>query len=265
MNAEKKKAGSEKKVGALVSGLNVLRYLVKARSPVGVTQVARDVGISPSTCFNLLRTLVQEGLVDFDSETKNYVISYGLLALTEGLYDRDYIVQFLKPQLSRIAIAHRVAATLWRRIGEDRVVLVERADAESAVRIHMTVGQRLPMFIGALGRCMAAFSGLPKDVMRRKFDALRWGDPPEFSDYWDDLEETRSRGYAIDRDNYVRGITTVAAPVLDADGKPILAVSAIGFSGQLSDAALRVLAEDLLQHSRAGTQWLSGTVGSDNQ
>ncbi|MDH3279748.1 MAG: helix-turn-helix domain-containing protein, partial [Gammaproteobacteria bacterium] len=54
-----KKAGSEKTVGALVSGLKVIRYLVQARSPVGVSQVARDIQISPSTCFNLLRTLVQ--------------------------------------------------------------------------------------------------------------------------------------------------------------------------------------------------------------
>lgn len=257
-----KKIGSEKKVGALVSGLNVLRYMVKARSPVGVTQVARDVGISPSTCFNLLRTLVLEGLIDFDVETKNYVISYGLLELTGGLNERDRIVQFLKPQLARIAVAHRVAATLWRRIGEDRVVLVERADAESAVRIHMTVGQRLPIFIGALGRCMAAFSGLSKDEMRRKFDGLRWEDPPEFDEYWDDLEKTRTQGYALDRDHYVRGITTVSAPVFDADSNPILAVSAIGFSGQFSDSAVRVLAQELLEHSKTGTRWLNGTGGS---
>ena len=265
MTAKKKKVGSEKTVGALVAGLNVLRYLVKAQSPVGVSYVARDVGISPSTCFNLLRTLVQEHLIDFDPETKNYSISFGMLELTQGWIERDRIVQFLKPRLSQIAAAHRVTATLWRRIGEDRVVLVEQANAESAVRIQMTVGQRLPIFIGALGRCMASFSGMPKDEIRRKFDALRWENPPQFDEYWDDLASIRSQGYAVDRDHFVRGITTIAVPVFGADGNPVFAFSAIGFSGQFSDAALRDLAEDLLEQGKIGSQWLSSTGGSSNQ
>ena len=258
---EKKKPGSEKKVGALVSGLNVLRYLVQAKLPVGVSQVARDVQISPSTCFNLLRTLVQEQLVNFDPVSKNYSISYGLLELTKGLIERDQVVQYLKPKLTQIALSHRVTATLWRRVAEDRVVLVERADAESAVRIHMTIGQRLPIFIGALGRCMAAFSGMSKDKIRRQFDALRWESPPEFEEYWDDLRETRSRGYAIDRDHFVRGITTIAAPVFDASGDPVLVVSAVGFSAQFSDAAHRALAEEVHACGKTGSDWLSGGAG----
>lgn len=257
-----KKTGSGKKVGALVHGLNVLRYMAQAPQPVGVSQVARDVGISPSTCFNLLRTLVQERLIDFDPVTKNYSISFGLLELTQGLIERDRLIQFLKPKLTELAVAHRVTLTLWRRIGEDRVVLVERGDAESAVRIHMTIGQRLPTFVGALGRCMAAFSTLSKSAVRRKFNQLRWESPPEFELYWNDLEETRSRGYAVDRDHFVRGITTIAAPIFDAAGTPVLVVSAIGFSGQFSDPSLRTLTEGVLQCSKMGTEWIHGVSQS---
>ena len=255
-----KKAGSEKTVGALVSGLKVIRYLVQARSPVGVSQVARDIQISPSTCFNLLRTLVQEHLVDFDPTTKNYSISYGLLELTKGMIEKDQVVQYLIPSLTKMAVSHRVTVTLWRRVGDDRVVLVERADAESAVRIHMSVGQRLPIFVGALGRCMAAFSGLPKEDIRRNFNALRWESPPEFDEYWDDLEDTRSKGFAIDRDHFVRGITTLAAPVFDAVDMPVLVVSAIGFTGQFSDAALRALADEAKACGKKGTEWFRGST-----
>lgn len=257
----KKKPGSEKKVGALVSGLKVIRYLVRAQTPVGVTQVARDVEISPSTCFNLLRTLVQEHLVEFDPVTKTYSIGYDLLDLTKGLIERDQLIQHLVPFLRKIALDHRVTATLWRRVGDDRVVLVERADTESAVRIHMSVGQRLPIFVGALGRCMAAFSELPKDVLKRRFNELRWQSPPSFEEYWDDLKEARARGYAIDRDHFVKGITTVAAPIFDAASLPIVVISSIGFSGQFSDAALRALADDVRACSEKGTEWLRGSMG----
>ena len=51
----------EKVVGALASGLAVVRYLSIAATPVGVSRIARDLGLNSSTCFNLLRRSPHEG------------------------------------------------------------------------------------------------------------------------------------------------------------------------------------------------------------
>ncbi|MGE3594137.1 MAG: IclR family transcriptional regulator [Dehalococcoidia bacterium] len=228
-----------------MAGLDVLRFLVRVQEPVGVSRVARELGLSPSTCFNLLKTLVHEDLVEFDIERKSYAVSFGLLSLAHGIFERDQFIKFLRPRLERIASSHRVTVTLWQRVGADRVVLVDRVDAVAAVRVHMTIGQRLPLLVGALGRCFAAFDGLPRDKVRRAFDAIRWDSPPDFESYWTDVALTRERGYAIDRDSFVRGITTVAAPLLSDKKVPIMAVSAIGFTGQFTDDSLLALARDL--------------------
>ena len=47
-------------VGSVVQALAILRHLSEASKPLGVTAVARALGISPSSCFNLLKTLVAE-------------------------------------------------------------------------------------------------------------------------------------------------------------------------------------------------------------
>ena len=65
-----KNTKSEKTVGALVAGLKVLRYMSKVEEPVGVSRVARDLSISPSTCFSLLRTLVSEELLNFNIDCR---------------------------------------------------------------------------------------------------------------------------------------------------------------------------------------------------
>ena len=62
-------AASPKLVGALVGGLRILRHLTDQPAPLGVTRIARDLQLNASTCFNLLRTLVHEGLVNFDETT----------------------------------------------------------------------------------------------------------------------------------------------------------------------------------------------------
>ena len=246
-----KERGAGKLVGALSAGLRVLHYLVRAENPVGVSQVARDLNLSPSTCFNLLRTLVHERLVDFNQAKKSYTIGFGLLELTKGMTERDEMIRFIRPRLERIASSHRVTGTLWRRLDTERAVLIERADTASAVRVHMTVGQRLPLFIGALGRCFAAFSGMPREELRMQFDKLRWENPPDFETYWSDVLQTKEQGFAVDQDNFVRGITTIAAPILSKDNDTaIMAISAIGFTGQFNEGSIMALAKDICQDAR---------------
>ena len=143
-----------------------------------------------------------------------------------------------------------MTATLWQRAGKDRVVLVDRADHDAAVRVHMSVGQRLPMYVAALGRCMAAYSGLTRAEIKRQFQSLRWENPPTFEQYWSDVEQVRIDGYSIDEGHYVRGVTTVSVPVLDEAGRPLMAISAVGFSAQLDAARLHVLAQDLRAHAQ---------------
>lgn len=243
-------AGSVKLVGALVSGLSILRYLSAQGTSMGVTKIARELQINPSTCFNLLRTLVYEGLVHFDESTKAYSIDLGLIELAKGALDVASYARMVKPHLEAIAAHHAVTATLWQKTGNRRVVLVDLAENVAAVRVHMSIGQRLPMFIAALGRCMAAYSDLTKPELKREFEMLRWADPPSFEEYWQEVQQVRASGYACDEGRYVKGVTTVSVPVLGRGNQAVMAISAVGFSAQLSKEKVTVLANDLAAHAQ---------------
>lgn len=251
-------AQSEKLVGALSSGLTILRYLVSASEPVGVTRIAKALDLNSSTCFNLLKTLVHERLVNFDETTKTYSVGLGVVQLAKGTLDAASYVRLLRPHLREIASRHRVTATLWHRIVDERVVLVDLADSESTIRIHMSVGQRLPMYLAALGRCMAAFSRLDTKELRSKISNLRWDDGPSFETYLKEVQFVREYGYAVDHGNYVKGITTVSSPILDETGMPIMAISAVGISAQFSETSIRALGEDLRHRCEETTQAISG-------
>lgn len=248
----------EKLVGALSNGLSVLRYLTATAAPVGVSRIARDLELNPSTCFNLLKTLVHERLVTFDETTKTYAIGLGLVELAKGALEQASYVRMLHPHLREIAIRHAVTATLWQRAGDERVVLVDRADNPAAMRVHLSIGQRLPTYIAALGRCMAAYSGLTSAELRGRFRALRWEDGPSFEEYLADVEDVRKCGYAVDIGHYVRGVTTVSAAVLDAQQSPVMAISAVGFSAQLGKPAIKALGEDLRDRAAEIARALSG-------
>lgn len=249
---------NEKLVGALTSGLSITRYLCATGSRAGVSRIARDLQLNPSTCFNLLKTLVHEGIVNFDATTKTYGIGLGLVELAKGAIEQATYARLVHPHLRAIAATHGVTATLWQRTSGERVVLVDRVDSGAVVRVHMNIGQRLPMYIAALGRCMAAHSGLDRAGLRQRFDALRWEDGPSFEEYWKGVQEARTRGYALDTGNYVKGVTTASAAVVDASGDAVMALSAVGFSGSLSRADLQTLGEDLRDRAAEVSRALCG-------
>jgi len=251
-------APPEKLVGALSAGLKVLRYLSTCASPVGVTHVARELGINPSTCFNILRTLVHERLVSFDSGSKSYAISLGMIELAKSTLSSNVYVRMVHPLLEQVASQFPVTGTLWQVTDRERVVLVDQVDNSISMRVHLSVGQRLPMYLAALGRCMAAHSGLDRAALQAKFETLRWEGRPSFDTYLEEVAQALKLGYAVDRNVYVKGVTAVSAPVISLTGKPIYALSAIGFSAQLPDEDVTRVGQALLAHARTVSRALSG-------
>lgn len=240
----------EKLVGALVNGLAVLRFLQRSRGGVGVTHVARELNLNPSNCFNILRTLVHENLANFDPNTKTYTLSMGVVSLAQGALDRQNHIRVLHPVLERLAVTHGVAMNLWQVIGNDRVLLVDRAEPNTTVQISMRIGQRLPLLAGALGRCLAVQSGMTRDETEERFNRIKFATPINFDDWYSQLEQVRRDGYALDQGNFSRGVTTASVGIASPEGKPFLAVSAIAVSAQIDDARLEDLVQDLLALKR---------------
>lgn len=230
-----------KPVGAVLAAIRILRFLDAARGPAGVNQIARGANVIPSTCFNILRTLAHERLVTFDPTTKTYELGFGLAALAKSALEQGSLVKLVRPHLERLARQHEVTTTLWYRIGDDRVMLVDSAESGGAIRIRMNVGQRLPLLVGAFGRCMAASEGLSKAALERRFRSLRWATPMAFNSYYKQVQAARADGFAVDRENFAKGITTASSAVLAPDGRPIMAISAVTFSAQIQGKSLKQL------------------------
>jgi len=252
-------APPEKLVGALSSGLAVLRYLCAAPQAVGVSRIARDLGLHGSTCFNLLKTLVHEGLVVFDDATKTYSAGLGLVSLSRGVLEKASLANTLRPHLRELAAAHRVTATLWQVTDDERVVLVDLADNPAAIRVHMSIGQRLPIYIAAMGRCIAGRSSLTRAQLKRRFEAIRWDGKLSFDTYMAQAQEANARGWAVDNGHYVKSVTSVSSVVWDGQGKPVLAISAVGFVGQFDDASIRVLGEALRKRAADVSDAIAGS------
>lgn len=232
-------------VRAVVHAVAILRRLAIQPEGAGVNAIARAAGVSPSSCFNILRTLVREDLVEFDPVAKTYATGAGLTALLGNADDAQSVLVRCSPLLQDVAERHGATAVLWRIAPTERLVLLGFAESPSATRIHMTVGQRLPMLAGAAGRCAAAMLGLSPAEIAQRFSELRWANRPTLSAYQQEVAKARTDGWALDDGEFLSGVTTLAAAVPAVSTRPTYVMSATVFRGQLSPAELKALAMDL--------------------
>lgn len=230
-------------VPAVRQALAVLRHLADSPAPRGVNAVARGAGLSPSSCFNILKTLTAEGFVDFDPVTKAYALGPGVVALARRALDPAGAFTQARPALAALGEAAGATASLWRISADERMVLVGFVESDAGTRIHLTPGQRLPMLIGAGGRCIAAELGLSRAELRRRFAALRWEASPGFEAYARDVEAARARGWALDDGAYIRGVTSLAAAIADETGAVRFCVTCTLFHGR-RDKALAAIGEE---------------------
>ncbi|MBN9672994.1 IclR family transcriptional regulator [Roseibium aggregatum] len=215
----------QKPVRAVLQTLKILRELGQTGEPMGATALARKAGLNTSTTFNILRTLNDEGMVSFDEATKTYTPALGLLGLVRSLVSLQES-ELLRRELVQIATQEQCLMALWQVV-DDRVVLIDRALADTPVRLDMQVTQRMPKYLGAIGRVIAAKSDVGTEELRRWFSSMRWNSPISFAQYLDEVDQARVRGYAIDDETLYAGISVVASVITDAQNWPTFGISAI--------------------------------------
>ncbi|WP_296261270.1 MULTISPECIES: IclR family transcriptional regulator [unclassified Pseudomonas] len=228
------------------NAIRILRHLSQAGTPERSVDLARILGINPSTCFNILRTLVMEDVVDFNPLSKRYSAGLGLARLVEQLVTQGQRVAFAKPLLQDLAARLRVTVTLWRRMGADRIVIVSSAASPTDVRIDMAEGQRLPILMGASGRLFATQLDMQDAQVKEDFETIRWARPLPFEVYRDEVAQAVERGWAVDDGYFSVGILAIAAPVYSLSGNIDFTVSAVLFRGQRDEEGIEEIGAALV-------------------
>jgi DNA-binding IclR family transcriptional regulator len=242
-----------KDVGAVVNALRILRCLSGSSKPLGVAAVTRATGISASTAFGILRTLARLHYVSFNESDKTYRLGLAMAEMAAGLLGISH-AELIRPELERLALNYETLILLWRVSQDNRLVLIDRAHSQTAVRVEIKLGYRMPLLAGAIGRCVAATLDVPSSELRRRFAIPRWQTRLSFDDFEKQVSEARRRGWALDDGHLFRGLTSVAALVMDDEKRPRFGISGVSITGQQSPQALTALGRDLAA--------LAATIGS---
>jgi DNA-binding IclR family transcriptional regulator len=224
------------RVPAVERAFAILRALA-ARGALTLADIVDEVPLNKSTAFYILRTLTGLGMVDYDERTRTYGLGAGLMELGRAAGAEFSDVAVAKRELAGLVDELGVTLVLYRRIGRDAIVLVDKLERDHQVRITLQAGVPVPIQGGSFGRAFLAYDppGRLREVLKgglRQFTAESVTDIRVFRR---DLVTVRDQGWAVDHDGYALGVSTVAAPIFGGDGQICLVVAAVGFSPLVND------------------------------
>ncbi len=207
--------------------LSVLTLLADHPDGMGVSELARALGVPKSSLYVVLTTMEQREFIVKDPVTKQYTLGPQLLVLGLAYIQR---INLLKEfQTLAAEVARECGETVQLAILRGRNVLyIGKQDGTQPVRLASEVGSELPAHTTALGKSLLA--GLSDSALDELYDgvSLEKRTPKSIdnlSDLKREIAEVRARGYAVDRGETLEDLRCVGAPIYDAHGSVVAAVS----------------------------------------
>ena len=267
---------SGKSVGAAVQTTRLMAYACGKSSPWGASEAAKDLALNPSTCFNLIQTLLSLGWLgsaETGGRSKRYMLGPAFVNLLHGVAVRKVDFAALMPYLQEYADRWKVTATVWRRQSLTRMELVAIASCQTSINVQMPIGQRLPILMGGMGRVLALRVGLDPDLREQLFESLRWDRTLSYEQFMVQARKAQRLGWGVDDGFMNRAVTALAVPVpapdLEKDGGPghdagvkgtEYVCSATMFRHQYSSAVLPDLAAALMSVAQQAGKVIYGSA-----
>lgn len=208
--------------------MNLLEALVRSNQPRRLTELSRQLGLTKPNVYRLLSTLTILGYVKKDPNTSLYSPTLKLWEMGSMLV-RDIDLQSAAgPRLRRLCEDARESVQL-AVFDAGYVVYVDKVDSSQPLKATTSIGSRVPATVVSTGKAMLAW--LAREALDTAVEQVKRYTPLTMTrreDIEHDLEETRSRGYAVNRGEFRLGVCGIAAPVRDRSGGVVAAIGVWG-------------------------------------
>jgi DNA-binding IclR family transcriptional regulator len=204
--------------GAIDRALAVLGVLAEAGAPIGVTEIARRLGLPKSVVHYHVTALARNGYVVGGSD-RRYGLGYAALRLGHSGYGNTELRARALHYMRGLHSQTSETVTLTLLTGQDRVY-VEQLVSPHEIKMSVELGRPFPLHAGASGKVILAH--LPEatrhGLLQRKLERLTERTETDSRVIGAELARIREAGTAASRSERQEGAASVAAVILDGHG-----------------------------------------------
>jgi DNA-binding IclR family transcriptional regulator len=218
-----------KSVGTLVKALDILNAM-SAASAMSVAQIAAAVRLNRTTTHRIVQTLASYGYVQALPQKGFYAVGFKVLPLAGQLLDSNRVRVAALPHLNDLAMKAGERVNLGV-LFDGELLYIAGIEKPSLPNVYSRFGKRAPVHCCSLGKAILAFlpaAAADEILAARGLVRETEGTIVDRAALAADFAATRSRGYALDREEHLPNTFCIAAPIFDAARLPIAAVGVSG-------------------------------------
>jgi DNA-binding IclR family transcriptional regulator len=204
----------------------VLELLAEEPFELSVSDIAEVLAMPRASVHRLCSTLLEGGFVEYVTPTRRYRLTSKSLRVGSGYLRHSpvYRAAFFPMQ----ELVKQIPGTAQLGVfSEGQMLFIHSVGYPGSTHAFADVGLRRPLHATASGKLFLADMAAP-DVERLMSRGLqRYTDRTtvSFAHMKEELRRVKQQGYALNDEELLAGYLVIAAPILDATGRLVAAIS----------------------------------------
>ncbi len=231
----------QKIVKSLLKGLSVLRAFTPEEFNLSLKELVLRTKLPKATVARLVHTLLLHDYISFDQKSKRYFLGPRATSLGFTVFSNLELKEVARPYLEELSAATNQTVNLGI-LDKTEVIYIDHSKTRHILGVNLYVGSRMNSYQSSIGRAILAFLGKEElqcvltNLLKRP-EAVRYiGDNGK--KLVELLGRVRHMGYATSDQECIKGIRSIAAPILNAQGCAEGAVNIPVFSQMISQKEL---------------------------
>jgi IclR family transcriptional regulator, pca regulon regulatory protein len=249
-------------VQSLERGLAVIRAFDGKRPELGLSEVARETGLTRATARRFLLTLVRLGYVRQDGN--RFSLRPRVLELGYSYLSALSLPELAQPHMEALVAQVNESSSI-AVLDDTDIVYVVRVPTTRIMSITIAVGTRLPAYPTSMGRVLLA--GLDPEVLEERLARLEIrpltpSTVPDLAALRRELDRVRAQGWARVDQELEQGVRSVAVPIHDVTRTVSAAMNVSVHASRMTMQELRKQVLPRLQQTAAAIEAELGSVAA---
>ena len=255
------------RLSSVANALRLVKTFSDEEYEIGISGLARRLGLAKSTVHRLASTLCEEGMLEQNPQDGKYRLGLVLFEVGALVRRRMDFTAEARPYL-RSLMATTGETVHLAVLDHGSVLYIITHESRQAIRMSGSVGTRAPVHSTAVGKALLAFQPdeVVDGVLARGLPASTPNTLTDARALRRELVAVRSRGYAIDDEESEVGLRSIAAPIRNDAGQVVASISIAGPAHRIAKKALLRWARELIAAAAAISQrqgWTARQTGSN--
>lgn len=237
----------------------ILGFISDTDRGLGISELAKTLGISKSTVHGITSALEEIGAIIRNPLTKRYSIGYTIVELGKKGFSKIPLREVSKKHMEELMV--ETGETVFLGIlKDDHIFILDVVESNKELKITSPSGTKIPLTAGATGKLFLAYMEERKTLRHLTTKGLVKYTENTITDiekYLNEIKKVRKRGFATDREEYLKGVKAVAA-IIKTEGPLLAAIWVVGFSSSLPEDKMQYTIERTLKAADAISRDIKG-------